>query len=269
MFDELLDRMFTKCPPHLTEMGYMREILGIRARYQRWKAVWDVHCNHSKRLILEAALACPRKGTVAVVGSGWLHDVPLTELASLYSRVLLVDLVHPHSVRTHVKKFRNVELIDNDITGVLEGVFAVAHQKQKPLPPSKPVLFLGEDIDHVVSLNLLSQLPCTSEHYLHKLDVHKDDVIQPWCRSLVRAHLDWLRELPGVVTLIADRELVVFDQEGREVRRKPTLYGEPMPFHGETWVWPLVPRRDKPPHHGEHLVVTGVADVKRGTIATA
>ncbi len=78
----------------------------------------------------------------------------------------------------------------------------------------------------------------------------------------MQAHLDYLRRLPGVVTLIADFEARTVNSAEAEVARHSTLYGVKFPFAGERWDWPLVPRKRSFPHHGEHLTVAGIVDIK-------
>jgi hypothetical protein len=257
-----LDRLLTPCPLHLREMGYKRELFGIRRRWRQWGAAWRPHCDNTRRLLLSAVERCPRRRKAVVLGSGFLHDVPLDELSAAFERVVLVDLIHPCSTRRKARRL-GVATLSADVSETAEGVWLAVERPGTPLPKSRPRLFLGEDeVDFVASVNLLSQLPCMPEQYLLRWMPGHREQIAAYCRDVVEAHLAYLQKLPGVVALVADVESITVTQAGTEVGRKSTLYGASMPFAGERWVWPLVPRKARAPYHGEHLVVVGVEDVK-------
>jgi hypothetical protein len=243
-------------------MGYKRELFGIRRRWRQWRRAWQPHCDHTRRLRQRSAAESSRRRKAVVLGSGFLHDVPFDELCGSFERVVLVDLIHPFSTRQRARR-RGVELLAADVSETVEKVWLAVERPGTPLPGSHPHLFLGdEDVDFVASVNLLSQLPCMPEHYLLRWMLHPREQVAAYCRDVVEAHLNYLRQLPGVVALVADVEAITVTQAGAEVARKSTLHGATMPFDGERWVWPLMPRKARPPHHGEHLVVLGVEDVK-------
>src|SRR4051812_8223801 len=95
MLDEWVERLLTTCPRHLREMGLLREMLGIRRRWQKYGKDWQPHCQRSRAVVLEAIRRCSRHRRAVVLGSGWLHDVPLPELSLAFEEVTLVDLFHP------------------------------------------------------------------------------------------------------------------------------------------------------------------------------
>jgi hypothetical protein len=265
-----LDVLLTWPPLYLREMGYVRELYGIRRRWRQWRHAWEPHCRRTRQFILSAVTRCPRRRKAVVLGSGFLHDVPLAELSAAFERVVLVDLLHPLATRWRARRFRNVDLLAADVSGTALAVWQAVEVSGTPLPRSRPDLFLGDDeVDFVVSVNLLSQLPCMPEEYLRQVGSQPAAEIDAYCRDVVAAHLDYLKRLPGVVALVADVEMVTVSQSGREMGRKSTLYGVEFPFGGEQWVWPLVPRRKRFPHHAEHLVVVAVSDVKASRDAPA
>ena len=262
MWSELVERVWSECPLHLRDMGYLNEMLGIRDRWRSFKTAWEPHCQRSRQLVLAAAERCGRRRRAVVIGSGWLHDVPLAELAERFEEVLLVDLFHPQGVRWQASRYKNVRLQAADITGTLEAVWRAAEVPGSPLPQSAPGLLVDADpADLTVSLNILSQLPCKPERYLRQRGHHSASAIAAYCHNLIVAHLDYLRQLPGVVCLIADCEILTFDSTGKLLRSEPTLYGIDFPYQGEEWIWPLVPRQTHYPHHTQHLRVIGVIDI--------
>ena len=58
MLSVWLERWFTTCPPFLEEMGLLREMLGIRRRWEQHREAWEPHCRRSRQ-ILDAAARCP------------------------------------------------------------------------------------------------------------------------------------------------------------------------------------------------------------------
>jgi hypothetical protein len=263
MLLDLLDRFLTKVPIHLKEMGYLRELRGIRRRYRQWHWAWEPHCQKTKHLILAAMKRCFHQRKAVLFGTGYLHDVPIEELSNTFASVVLVDLAHPLPVRWQVRHRPNVHLLEADISATLEAIWQTVEVQGTTLPLSKPALFVEDgDIDLVVSVNLLSQLPCLPQRYLQSARLHTPEQINAYCRQVVESHIDYLKCLPGVVAIIADVETRTMSQAGLEMARKNTLYGAEFPWQGETWIWNLVPRRTAYPHHGEHLVVLGVEDIK-------
>jgi hypothetical protein len=261
---EWLERLLTPCPHWLREMGYLRELLGIRRRYKRWRWAWEPHCERSRQVIRAAMKRCPQRRKAIILGSGFLHDVPLEELCQSFAQVILVDLVHPLATRWRTRRGRNVHLVTADVSGTSQAVWLAVEQRS-PLPRATPELFVGdEQVDLVVSLNLLSQLPCMPEQYLNNARSHTAEEIKAYCQDVVHQHLEYLRRLPGVVSLISDVEAMTISTSGAEIARHGTLYGVAFPFAGERWIWPLVPRKRTFPYHTEHLLVAAVQDVKEG-----
>jgi hypothetical protein len=262
LFDFFTD-LLTPCPRHLRALGYLRELRGIRDRQQLWAPAWAPHLQRTRALLLAAMGRCANRRKAVLFGSGWLNDVPLAELADTFREVVLVDAVHPRAARRQARRWPNVHLLSADITGTVEAVWRMASVKGATLPRPVPDLFCADaDVDLVASVNLMSQLPCLPERYLLDAGVHPPDAIHAYARALIESHLEYLRNLPGVVALIADVESQTVTSSGRVVARADTLFGARLPWRGESWTWPLVPRRRAYPHHGEHLHVVGIVDVK-------
>jgi hypothetical protein len=262
MWPQWLEAWLTPCPRAYRELGYLRELFGIRRRWRRWRTVWEPHCRRSRELLLRAARRCPAKRKAVLFGSGFLYDVPLVELAGLFGEVVLVDVIHPRSTRRAAGRLANVTLLQADVTGTAEAVWRVGRRPGEPLPRAKPDLFVGDaEVDLVASVNLLSQLACMPEAYLLRHG-HAPAEVTAYARDVVAAHLDYLRRLPGVVAVLADVESLVVEPSARVRSRESTLRGEPFPWRGEEWVWPLVPVRPAYRVEGFHLRVVGIEDIK-------
>ena len=102
----------------LTRMGYYNYQNGLIYRHINQEGGWENHLEHCRSIIIKALdLFKPEK--VTVLGSGWLLDLPLAELVERTQKICLVDIVHPPDVISQVERFKNVELIEQDVTGGL------------------------------------------------------------------------------------------------------------------------------------------------------
>ena len=137
---------------------WRRYQLGIYSRYSREGYAWENHLLRSKQRVLDFITRHSLR-SITILGSGWLLDVPLCEMAPLCERIYLVDRYHPKQSVKNAQQFRNVELIECDVTGGLDlmpsrldspnsGVEYVKKLQVPHLPTS----------EGIVSLNLMSQL---------------------------------------------------------------------------------------------------------------
>jgi hypothetical protein len=75
-------------------MGYICDQEGIMNRYIREKKSWDLHFGKTREFI-NGCFSDKSIDSVAVLGSGWLLDVPLEEMKNRYKKIFLVDIHHP------------------------------------------------------------------------------------------------------------------------------------------------------------------------------
>src|SRR5205823_2719658 len=122
MFAELLERLLTPCPRPIREIGYLRELINIRKRSRQCAAAWQPHFENVRNTIRAAIARCPQRRKAVILGSGWLNDVPLAELADAFREVALVDVLHPFAVRRAVRRRPNVRLLTADVTGTVSAV---------------------------------------------------------------------------------------------------------------------------------------------------
>src|SRR3989442_1151780 len=123
MLLEWLDRCLLRVPLHLREMGYLHELHGIRRRWRQARRAWEPHCRHTADVILAAIQRCNKRRKAVVLGSGFLHDVPLPQLSEAFERVVLVDLLHPLAARWQARRHRNVQFLAADVSATAEGVW--------------------------------------------------------------------------------------------------------------------------------------------------
>lgn len=120
----------------------------------------------------------------------------------------------------------------------------------------------------MASVNLLSQLPYFPAVYLTRAGAHPVRAVADFAQAIIRAHLDYLQRLPGVVALLSDLECLTLNRSGRVVERSDALYGVKLPWAGAEWVWQLAPRLQVDVEHSYQRRVTGIPNIKRARPAS-
>jgi hypothetical protein len=262
MIPEAIEYLATPCSRPLRGMGYLRELMGIRGRAWRCWDAWKPHLEKSKAIIRQATAQCSQRRKAVILGSGMLYDVPVEELSASFREVLLVDIVHP--LKNWLPSFRhkNLRRITADVTETAEEVFRVAKLAGGDLPRTEPSLFLDDpEVDLVVSLNLLSQVPVIPTEYLERVGVHPPEALQAFARHLIASHLAYLQRFNGTVALITDVEKITLNRAGTVVGKSSLLRGAPFAFEGETWTWRLAPRPEAHPDYSYERRVVGIVNL--------
>jgi hypothetical protein len=266
---ELLEYIVTPCSWTARRLGYLNGQLGIKVRHRACRWAWKSHLDHTKRVIRKAILECPQRRKAVVLGSGLLLDVPLTDLSASFREVILVDVVHPVSIRLLAPWYRNVRLVQADISATAAELAKAARTPSLPLPHARPQMFCDDaEVDYVVSVNLLSQLPYVPSYYLEKSS-RPESEINHYGQDLIESHLDYLKRLPGVVTLITDVEKLKVDCDGKVIDQYDILYGARLPWRSEEWIWNHVPLKHLSPEFAYHRRVCAITDVKTATLVVA
>lgn len=262
MLPDWLENLVTPCPRHLRAMGYLRELLNIKKCHGWWGWAWATHFKQTQAVIRAGVEQCAHHRKAVILGSGWLHDVPLDDLAAAFREVILVDIVHPLATRWRVRRRRNVHLLTADITNAVIPIHRCA-QTAGALPASLPDLFLDDpEVDFIASVNILSQLPYLPGEYLRQGGVHPEEALESYARGVIRAHLDYIGRLPGVVAIVADVEKQIVSRSDRVIERESTIHGVEFPWIGASWTWRLVPELRSDPTRSQRRVVFGIPNVK-------
>jgi hypothetical protein len=184
----------------LHKMGYYDYQQGLIYRYLNQENGWENHQQKCRNFILRAVdLIQPEK--ITVLGSGWLLDLPLVELAEKVKKVCLVDIVHPPEVLNQTSGLKNIELSEQDISGGLIGeVWNKAGKctflnKLKTLddiiiPEYKP----ADDPGTVISLNILTQIESLPERFLKKKSIATNEDFLHFREEIQKKHLNYLKE---------------------------------------------------------------------------
>lgn len=207
-------------------MGYFTDQSGILNRYRREQKYWDTHLQNTRNFAMEAMQGKERK-SAAVLGSGWLLDVPLEEMSRYFEKVCLYDIRHPATVKRKAKQMGNVELTVCDISCFAFPVYRYAKQyrKSKVRPPISDIQpENGLDLsgfDFVFSCNILNQLDILLIDYMYQFfdlsreetDTFRSNVQQYHINLLPRSHS----------CIVADYREVTLTPDGKEISSKTTV----------------------------------------------
>ena len=213
---KLIDNIFKPktLPAAARRAGYVSDQLGIRNRFLRESGNWKSHLDNTRNFIVEAARKTEKHTSVAVLGSGWLYDVPIDELSQMFESVTLVDIVHPEPVKARAARMPNVRLVTADLTGgaVQQAMNAPSFQSFVDwLPSAAPDINLSE-FDLVVSVNLLNQLDIILCDYLQRHFGVDDAELLTVRRTVQQQHINWLPA--GCTCLITDYRQIDIPLDG-------------------------------------------------------
>ncbi len=223
------------------KMGYFGDQAGIMRRYRREQEHWDTHLQNTRQFAVRA-MQGKNHQTAAVLGSGWLLDVPINELTRYFEKVYLYDIQHPAAVKKQVQSLDNVELCVCDISNFAHAVYEYTKQyrncKQRPpinmIQPQMKLDLSG--FDFVFSCNILNQLDILLVDYLAQFFELSDEEITAFRKNIQQHHIDLLP--PNRSCIVADYEEIVYTLNGKEISRKISIY-HPITQcpAAERWVW--------------------------------
>jgi len=210
-------------------------------RHMNQEGGWDSHIEHCRSFIIKA-LDFYKPEKVTVLGSGWLLELPLAEMIEKTDRVYLVDIVHPPDVINQARRLKNVELIDQDVTGGLieevwqkTGKHSFLNKLQSLRDISIPEYKPDSDPGMVISLNILTQLESLLIDFLRKRSKIKKEEFNCFRAEIQKKHIDFLKKHKSV--LISDIAEVITNKSGN-VTTTPTLATDlPLCMFSEEWTW--------------------------------
>jgi hypothetical protein len=221
-------------------MGYYDYQQGLIYRHLKQGIGWHNHEKRCRDFIIKAAdLYRPEK--ITVLGSGWLMDIPLTELAERTKHICLIDIVHPPPVRDQVKQFKNVELSEQDISGgLIDEVWKKAGKrtffnKLKSLAEIGIPEFRLEDPGLVISLNIMTQLEAMPLRMLGNKAKAGEEDFYNFRKKIQESHLRFLEKHKSL--LITDTAEIITDSSGNISEVKTLLADLPEGTMKETWTW--------------------------------
>jgi hypothetical protein len=226
----------------LRKMNYLSDQRGIIKRYINEKQGWDIHLTNTKKYITDY-LKDKMCNSVAILGSGWLLDVPLEYLVNTLDKIILVDINHPHQIKHKVRRFENVELKCADISdGVIRQVYNLIKNyrrsgikkdlKELEFPVFKP----EEQADFKISLNILNQLDILLTDYLKKFSIYDESELNFFRSRIQKSHIGSL--IPGKSCLITDYEEEIYNMDGTPDSKRKLVYTDLQDgINRKTWKW--------------------------------
>lgn len=240
MIEEFIASLLTPAPQWVKRMDFLNEAIAIEARARRCRDAWAPHQQQTKEAIVDAVRVCEQHRTVLVVGSGACLDIPLAELADMFERVLLIDIVHPLNSKRH--PWNHVIRVTLDITGQMETLY---HNPEQIPEISIPDFYHDvPEIDCVLSVNLASQLPVIPLKYLsHKIS-HDENDLDRFAKDLLVAHFTWLSGFTCATALICDKAWERLDVGGNVIETDDPLHDLISQKTTREWYWDVAPRHE-------------------------
>jgi hypothetical protein len=222
-------------------MGYYNYQNGLIYRHLNQDGGWDNHLERCRNFILKA-LEYFKPEKITVLGSGWLMELPVAEMVEKFKTITLIDIVHPPEVISQTGSLKNVELLEQDVTGGLieevwnkSGKYSFFNKLQSLdsiiIPEYKPDC----DPGMVISLSILTQLESLLIDFLRKRSKISEDEFSHFRSEIQRKHIDFLKKHRSV--LISDVAEVITNKSGR-ITEVPTLATDlPAGKFCEEWIW--------------------------------
>lgn len=225
---------------YIKKMGFLHESIAMAARAKRCHSQWQFHYLECRNIIEQAISKTAFQRKALIIGAGSLQDVPLETLSRQFEKVILMDLVFLNSAKQSASDFKNVELLELDVTQSLSYAF------QGDPNVLVPNLFVDDpQVDLVVSLNLITQLPLLPTRWLmHHFKLSEMDA-DAYGQRLIAEHLAYLKKFKGVKCLIADRlSTEINHQATSDSQQQESIdpwWGVAQPSYVECWQWELIP----------------------------
>ena len=156
---------------------------------------------------------------MAILGSGWLLDIPLDKILPMVSHAYLVDINHPKPIRHRWENNPKVTFVETDITGGAASIFfdiLKGKTSEEDALEAAKSLHPGWDIpksDLIISVNILSQLAHIPAETLKEHRKISPDKATTLISTFQQQHLEWLCGMESI--LITDFEEELFDEKDK------------------------------------------------------
>jgi len=216
---------------------YQTDQKGIINRYFNENENWNNHLQNSKDYILNC-LPDQNLDNLAVLGSGWLLDVPIDELLKRTKKLTLIDIHHPKEIINKYKHNQQITFCTVDLTnGLVEAAkssktFTDFLKFQKTAKP----LINFDNYSFVISLNLLNQLDILLCDLLMKRFNIKEDELLDIRKSIQTNHLKSLQK--GKSCVITDYEEINYINSIADGVTKSLIFADLSNLKIEKdWLW--------------------------------
>jgi len=150
--------MFHCISGQILSLNYFIDQQGIMKRYLAEKDNWELHLTKCKEFIVDS-LPDKKNLNIAILGSGWLLDVPMSTLIPNH-RLALFDINHPRQIQYKYRMYSNITFIKKDLTYGLLSKAKSSKTLAEFLTYSEKIETSQEflNYDWVISVNILNQL---------------------------------------------------------------------------------------------------------------
>jgi hypothetical protein len=226
----------------IRRMGFVRDQEGIMNRYISESSHWQHHLEKTRSFIAASFTGSPAK-SVAVLGSGWLLDVPLEKLKDRFEHVYLVDIHHPPQIRKKVEGLEGLELVEEDLSGgAIDQVWHLLRKNKKNIPATRLVEEIslivplsGIQPDALISVNLLNQLDILLCDHIRRKLPYQQELSLSFRAAIQAFHLNWITKKTGC--LVTDTKEHKIPLKGN-MSSKPLLYTDlPEGIRRDSWQW--------------------------------
>jgi len=207
----------------LRRMKYTSDQQGIMNRYLAEGNNWEEHLGRSRSFI-QNCLEKSKGSSVAILGSGWLLDVPLEFLCDKFKEIYLVDIIHPPQIVHKIKGIENAHLISADVSGgAIEGAYNLVRNYRKTgsgtiLDIACQASQAGIGADYVISLNILNQLDILLVDFIAGFIQVPEEEKEIFRKRIQQQHVDILK--PGHSCIISDIEERILNAENEIISTK-------------------------------------------------
>jgi len=246
MLREWIDTLRIRCAPGARALGLADEAAGISARYRRVGTHWEPHLAASRAAILGGAHRCLRRQRAVLIGAGACLDIPVKELAEIFSEVILADVAVSAAARRWQRRLPGrVRAVAWDATGAIATLAsrrksATASEVVSLLANSDPGEPPGGEADLLVSANVLSQFGLIPAGRVSAGDA--DEEFPARCvQAAAQRHLAWMAGRPGVKVLLTDLARLDVAPDGRERARRTIFENLRLRHPDQLWRWEIAP----------------------------
>lgn len=253
MILEWLEYLKTKSTKAAKDWGYVYQNISLKFRSRRCAKAWKSHNENSRQFIRDYVAKIQPK-SVLVIGSGLLLEVPIETLLEKTEKIYLVDLVHAREIRKLAAKNSKIELIEQDISGLLgilkkgTGPFQLKNIPWKRLPA-----WNLPKVDLVISANLLSQIPLMISEVLPMTS----ETYKKFARNVRDQHIERLFEQAPKVLLFADFETRYIDQGGTRIKTESYEVSLKALKFDREWLWEIAPFGETSKDYKIEMLVNG------------
>ena len=247
----------------IRRMGFIKDQQGVMNRFIRESSGWETHLEKTRSFI-SGSFHQTKAETVAVLGSGWLLDVPLDDLIKRFRIIYLVDIHHPIQIRKKTAAMNRVELVEEDLTG--GAVVQIWERLRKSKKPMQEGLLNGQinletplagiHPDAFISVNVLDQLDAFLCDYVMKQRRFQQESLAPLRATIQAFHLDWIKKKPGC--LITDTIEEVVDRKGNRTSKRLLYTDLPDGIRYDNWRWDFDTTGTYHPGSRTHMEVQAV-----------